>query len=157
MVVTVLMVGKTSEAFVAQGIEHFIKRLKHYLPVKIITLPDIRERKNLSPNMIRDKEAETINAAIPKPSTLVLLDEKGVEFRSLDFAGFMQKQMNSGSKELVFIIGGAYGVSESLQKKADFVLSLSRMTFTHQFIRLMLAEQLYRAMTILKNEPYHNE
>ena len=157
MVITVIMVGKTSEAFVAEGVDLFVKRLKHYLPVNQVVIPDIRDRKNLSPNVIREKEAEAILAVLPKSSTFVLLDERGTEFRSVDFAGFLQKQMNSGNKELLFVIGGAYGVSQTLRKRADFVLSLSLMTFTHQFIRLMLAEQLYRAMTILKNEPYHNE
>ena len=151
------MIGKTTEAYVAEGVEHFTQRLKHYLPFKQVVIPDIRDRKNLSPQMLKDKEAEIILSQIPKSSFLVLLDERGKEFRSLDFAGFMQKQMNSGCKDLVFLIGGAYGVSDSIVKKADYTISLSQMTFTHQFIRLMIIEQLYRAMTILKNEPYHNE
>ncbi len=151
------MIGKTTEAYVAEGVEQFTQRLKHYLLFKQVIIPDIRDRKNLSPKMVKKKEAEIILSQIPKSSILILLDERGTEFRSLDFAGFLQKQMNSGCKELVFLIGGAYGVSESIYKKADYTISLSQMTYTHQFIRLMIAEQLYRAMTILKNEPYHNE
>jgi 23S rRNA (pseudouridine1915-N3)-methyltransferase len=157
MLLTILMIGKTTDIFVTEGTEIFIERLKHYLSVKMIVIPDLKERKNLSPQQIKEKEAELMIQQIPKPSTLILLDEQGREFRSIEFSAFIQKQLNSGCKELVFLIGGAFGVADSIKKTANFSLSLSKMTFTHQFIRLMLAEQLYRAMSILKNEPYHNE
>ncbi len=157
MNITFLMVGITSEAFVQQGYELFIKRLKHYIKVKEVIIPDIKDRRFLNAEQIKEKEALLILEKLTSASYSVLLDEKGKEFSSVEFAGFLQKSMNAGTRELFFIIGGAYGVAESVKQKADMILSLSRMTFTHQVIRLLLAEQVYRAMTILKNEPYHNE
>lgn len=157
MNITILMVGNTSEAFVQQGYDVFIKRLKHYIKVKEVIIPDIKDRRYLNAEQIREKEAIMILEKLTSASYTVLLDERGKEFSSVEFAGFMQKSMNAGTRELYFIIGGAYGVVESVKQKADMILSLSRMTYTHQVIRLLLAEQVYRAMTILKNEPYHNE
>lgn len=157
MNITLLMIGNTSEAFVLDGYEVFIKRLKHYVKVKEVVIPDIKDRKHLNPEQIKEKEAVLILEKLNSANFSVLLDERGKEFSSVEFAGLLQKTMNAGTRELFFIIGGAYGVSESVKQKADTTISLSRMTFTHQFIRLIFAEQLYRAMTILKNEPYHNE
>ena len=157
MNITLLMVGNTSEAFVQAGYEVFLKRLKHYIKLKEIIIPDIKDRKHLNPEQIKEKEAPLILDKLTSANYSVLLDEKGKEFSSLEFAGFLQKTMNTGARELFFVIGGAYGVAESVKQKTDLTVSLSRMTFTHQFIRLIFAEQLYRAMTILKNEPYHNE
>jgi 23S rRNA (pseudouridine1915-N3)-methyltransferase len=154
---TVLLIGKTSTSYITEGLEIFIDRFRHYHPIKIITLPDIKDRKNLSPDQLKEKEATAFMQNIPKSSIVILLDEKGIEYRSVEFAAFIQKQLNTGAKEIVFIIGGAYGVAQSIIQAANFKIALSQMTFTHQFIRLMLMEQLYRAMTILKNEPYHNE
>jgi 23S rRNA (pseudouridine1915-N3)-methyltransferase len=151
------MIGNTSEAFVQAGYEVFMKRLKHYIKVKEVIIPDIKDRKHLNAEQVKEKEAILILEKLTSSNYSVLLDERGKEFSSVEFAGFMQKSMNAGIKELTFIIGGAYGVSESIKLKADLTISLSRMTFTHQFIRLIFCEQLYRAMTILKNEPYHNE
>jgi len=157
MNITLLMIGNTSEAFVQDGYEVFMKRLKHYIKVKEVIIPDIKDKKHLNAEQIKDKEAILILEKLASSNYSVLLDERGKEFSSVEFAGFMQKSMNAGIKELTFIIGGAYGVSESVKQKADLTVSLSRMTFTHQFIRLIFSEQIYRAMTILKNEPYHNE
>ena len=151
------MIGNTSEAFVQDGNAVFMKRLKHYIKVKEVIIPDIKERKHLNAEQIKEKEAILILEKLGSANYTVLLDEHGKEFSSMEFAGFLQKTMNAGTRELFFIIGGAYGVAESVKQKADLTVSLSRMTFTHQFIRLLFAEQLYRAMTILKNEPYHNE
>ena len=151
------MIGNTSEAFVKEGYEVFAKRLKHYLKVKEIIIPDLKDRKHLNPEQVKEKEAGLLLEKMGSASFTVLLDERGKEFSSTEFAGFLQKTMNAGTRELFFIIGGAYGVAESIKQRADISISLSRMTFTHQFIRMILAEQLYRAMTILKNEPYHNE
>jgi 23S rRNA (pseudouridine1915-N3)-methyltransferase len=151
------MIGNTSEAFVQDGYQVFMKRLKHYIKVKEVIIPDIKDRKHLNAEQIKEKEAALILEKLNTATYSVLLDERGKEFSSVEFAGFLQKTMNAGTRELFFIIGGAYGVSESIKQKADLTVSLSRMTFTHQFIRLLFAEQLYRAMTILKNEPYHNE
>jgi 23S rRNA (pseudouridine1915-N3)-methyltransferase len=157
MNITVLMIGQTSEAFVNEGYTLFIKRLKHYIKIKEVVIPDLKDRKHLNPEQVKEKEAIAILEKINTANFAVLLDEHGKEFSSVEFAGFLQKTMNAGTRELLFIIGGAYGVAESVKQKVDFTVSLSRMTFTHQFIRLLFAEQLYRAMTILKNEPYHNE
>jgi 23S rRNA (pseudouridine1915-N3)-methyltransferase len=157
MNITILMIGSTSEAFVSEGYNIFMNRLKHYIKIKEVIIPDIKERKHLNAEQIKEKEAVLILEKITSASYSVLLDEHGKELSSMEFAGFMQKTMNTGTRELFFIIGGAYGVADSVKLKTDLTVSLSRMTFTHQFIRLILAEQLYRAMTILKNEPYHNE
>jgi 23S rRNA (pseudouridine1915-N3)-methyltransferase len=157
MIITILVIGKTTEEFVQLGFKVYFDRLKHYLGVKYIELPELKDKKNLSPIQIKDKEALSILSSIPKSATIVLLDEHGVSKSSIEFANLLQKQMNSGIKELIFIIGGAFGVSELIKKQADLCISFSKMTFTHQFIRVILAEQLYRAMTILKNEPYHND
>jgi 23S rRNA (pseudouridine1915-N3)-methyltransferase len=151
------MIGNTSEAFVHDGYGLFMKRLKHYIKVKEVIIPDIKERKHLNPEQVKEKEAALILERLTTADYSVLLDERGKEFSSVEFSGFLQKTMNAGTRELFFIIGGAYGVSDSVKQKADLTVSLSRMTFTHQVIRLLFAEQLYRAMTILKNEPYHNE
>ncbi len=151
------MIGNTSEAFVKEGYEVFFKRLKHYLKVKEIIIPDIKDRKHLNAEQVKEKEALLLLEKMSTASYTVLLDERGKEFSSVEFAGFLQKTMNAGTRELFFIIGGAYGVADTIKQKVDLSISLSRMTFTHQFIRLIIAEQIYRAMTILKNEPYHNE
>jgi 23S rRNA (pseudouridine1915-N3)-methyltransferase len=151
------MIGNTSEAFVKNGYEIFFKRLKHYIKVKEIIIPDLKDRKHLNAEQIKEKEAVLILEKITSSNFTVLLDEHGKEFSSVEFAGFMQKTMNAGTREMFFVIGGAFGVAESVKQKADLTVSLSRMTFTHQLIRLFFAEQIYRAMTILKNEPYHNE
>ncbi len=157
MNITLLMIGNTSEAFVHDGYYVFLKRLTHYIKVKEVVIPDIKDRKHLTAEQIKEKEAVLLLDKLTSANYSVLLDERGKEFSSVEFAGFLQKSMNAGTRELFFIIGGAYGVSESVKQKADTTISLSRMTFTHQFIRLLFTEQLYRAMTILKNEPYHND
>ena len=156
MNITLLMIGNTSEAFVVEGYEIFTKRLKHYIKFKEVIIPDIKDRKHLNADQVKEKEAVLILEKLAASNYSVLLDERGKEFSSVEFAGFLQKTMNAGTRELFFIIGGAYGVAESVKQKADLTISLSQMTFTHQVIRLLFAEQLYRAMTILKNEPYHN-
>lgn len=157
MNITLLMIGNTSEAFVHDGYEIFLKRLKHYIKVKEIIIPDLKDRKHLNAEQIKEKEAVLILEKLTAANYSILLDEHGKEFSSIEFSGFLQKAMNAGTRDLFFIIGGAYGVSDSVKQKADITVSLSRMTFTHQFIRLIFAEQLYRSLTILKNEPYHNE
>lgn len=157
MNITLLMIGNTSEAFVLDGYEVFMKRLKHYIKVKEVVIPDVKERKHLSPEQIKEREAVVILEKLASANYSVLLDERGTEFSSVEFSSFLQKSMNAGTRELFFVIGGAYGVAESVKQKVNITVSLSRMTFTHQFIRLLFAEQLYRAMTILKKEPYHNE
>lgn len=157
MNITILMIGNTADACVQQGYDVFIKRLRHYIKVKELIIPDLKDRKHLNSEQIKEKEAALILEKSAASNFTVLLDEHGKEFSSVEFAGFLQKTMNAGTREMFFIIGGAFGVADSIKQKADITVSLSRMTFTHQLIRLLFAEQLYRAMTILKNEPYHNE
>ncbi len=157
MNITILMIGNTSEAYVKSGYDIFIKRLKHYIKVKEVLIPDLKDRKHLTPDQVKERESALLLEKISPSAYTVLLDEKGSAYTSVEFAGLLQKTMNAGNRELVFIIGGAFGVADSIKQKADLKLSLSKMTFTHQMIRLLFAEQLYRAMTILKNEPYHNE
>jgi 23S rRNA (pseudouridine1915-N3)-methyltransferase len=151
------MIGHTSEVYVQSGFDVFIKRLKHYIKVKEVVIPDLKDRKHLNNEQIKEKEAALILDKLSAANYSILLDEKGKEFSSIEFAVFLQKTINTGTRELYFVIGGAFGVAESVKHKVDLVVSMSRMTFTHQMIRLLFAEQLYRAMTILKNEPYHNE
>lgn len=157
MNIRLLVIGKTSESFIAEGIKLYFNRLEHYLPVVIQEIPDIKNIKNLSPQQVRDKEAELILKALLPASRLVILDVNGKQMGSREFAVFIEKQMSSGLKELVFLVGGAWGISGIIKQRGDHSLSLSKMTFPHQLVRLIFAEQLYRAMTILKNEPYHNE
>jgi 23S rRNA (pseudouridine1915-N3)-methyltransferase len=157
MEIMVLMIGKSNEGFISMGIEEYLKRLNHYVKTSLKIIPDLKERKNLSTIQVKDKEAALILSQIPNSSYIVLLDENGTSLSSYEFSTFLQKQFNTGIKTLVFIIGGAFGVSELIKKKANIYVSFSKMTFTHQFIRIMLIEQIYRAMTILRNEPYHNE
>jgi len=157
MNITLLFTGNTSDQHIIEGYQIFLKRLKYYVKVKEIVIPDLKDRKNFNPEQVKEKEAVMILEKLTAANCCVLLDEKGKEFTSVEFAGFLQKMMNAGTRELFFVIGGAYGVADSVKQRVDYAVSLSRMTFTHQFIRLIIAEQIYRAFTILKNEPYHNE
>jgi len=157
MNITIIMMGITSEKFVEEGYSVYMKRLKHYVKIREAIIPDVKDRKHLNAEQIKEKEAVLIFEKLTSSNYTVLLDQRGKEFSSVEFAGFLQKIMNAGTRELVFVIGGAYGVAENIKQKVDLILSVSRMTFTHQFIRLIFTEQLYRALTILKNEPYHNE
>jgi len=157
MKIRLLVIGKTDDKNLNQLIENYQKRLQHYIGFQLEMIPDIKNVKNLSEIQQKEKEGELILAKLQNTDQLVLLDEKGKEFRSLDFADFLQKKMNSGIKQLVLVIGGPYGFSETVYKKAMGKISLSKMTFSHQMIRLFIVEQLYRGFTILKNEPYHHE
>jgi len=157
MKIRLLVIGKTDDKNLNQLIENYQKRLQHYIGFQLEVIHDIKNVKNLSEIQQKEKEGELILAKLQNTDQLVLLDEKGKEFRSLDFANFLQKKMNSGIKQLVLVIGGPYGFSETVYKKAMGKISLSKMTFSHQMIRLFIVEQLYRGFTILKNEPYHHE
>tara|TARA_R110001632_G_scaffold152588_2_gene270281 strand:- start:14922 stop:15395 length:474 start_codon:yes stop_codon:yes gene_type:complete len=157
MKIKLLVIGKTDDKNLNQLIENYQNRLKHYIGFQLEIIPDIKNVKNLSQLQQKEKEGELILAKLQNTDQLVLLDEKGKEFRSIDFANFLQKKMNSGIKQLVLVIGGPYGFSENVYKKAIGKISLSKMTFSHQMIRLFVVEQLYRGFTILKNEPYHHE
>ena len=157
MKIKLLVIGKTEDKDLDQLIEKYQQRLNHYVNFDIEIIPDIKNVNNLSQLQQKEKEGELILSKLKNTDQLVLLDEKGKEFRSLDFASYLQKKMNSGIKQLVLVIGGPYGFSEAVYKKATGKISLSKMTFSHQMIRLFIVEQLYRGFTILKNEPYHHE
>ena len=157
MKIKLLVIGKTDDKDLVQLIKKYQQRLNHYINFEIEIIPDIKNVKNLSQLQQKEKEGELILSKLKNTDQLVLLDEKGKEFRSLDFASYLQKKMNSGIKQLVLVIGGPYGFSEAIYKKATGKISLSKMTFSHQMIRLFVVEQLYRGFTILKNEPYHHE
>ncbi len=157
MNIKLTVIGKTEEKHLIEAIETYTKRLKHYINFEIIYLPDVKGVKNLSALEIKDKEAPLLLNQISKYDKNILFDEKGKEFTSVEFAQFLQKQMNQGIKNLHFIVGGAYGFSPKVYEKAQDKVSISKMTFSHQMIRLLIVEQIYRAFTILNNEPYHKE
>ena len=157
MKIKLLVVGKTDDKRIQSLIDDYSNRLKHYISFQLEVIPDIKNVKNLSVDHQKKKEGDLILSKVTNADRLVLLDEKGKEFSSMNFSKFMQKQMNSGVKQLIFVVGGPYGFSEEVYKKAQGKISLSQMTFSHQMIRLFFTEQIYRAFTILKNEPYHHE
>lgn len=157
MKIKLLTIGKTDDKHLQALIDAYQKRLGHYIKIELQVLPDIKKAKHLSEAEQKEKEGELILKAIESTDHLVLLDEKGQEFRSVGFAKYLQKKMNAGLKQLVLVIGGPYGFSEAVYQKAHGKIALSKMTFSHQMIRLFIMEQLYRAFTILKNEPYHHE
>ena len=157
MKIKLIAIGKTDDKNLTQLIDGYQKRLNHYIKFELEIIPDIKNAKNLSKNQQMEKEGALILKKIASTDQLLLLDEKGHEFRSIEFSRFLQKKMNSGIKQLVFVIGGPYGFSQAVYKKAQGKVSLSNMTFSHQMIRLFMVEQLYRAYTILNHEPYHHE
>jgi len=157
MKIKLLAIGKTDNPALEQLFQLYQKRLKHYIKFELEIIPDIKNVKNLSKMQQKEKEGELILKRLQPTDLLVLLDEKGKEFRSIEFSNYMQKKMNSGIKQLVFVIGGPYGFSQNVYQKANEKISLSKMTFSHQMVRLFLIEQVYRAFTIIKNEPYHHE
>ena len=156
MKIQLFLTGKTTDARLVSLIEDYQQRLKHYVPFELVVIPDIKNAKSLSQDQLKTAEGEAILSRLMPAMDVLLLDEHGREFRSIEYAEFLQKKMASG-KDLALIIGGAYGFSEAVYQRANGKISLSQMTFSHQMIRLMAIEQLYRAMTILRNEPYHHE
>lgn len=157
MKVTLLAIGKTDDGYLIDGIEKYLKRLKHYIKFEVIIIPDLKNTKNLSETEQKTKEAELILKNISSTDEVAILDEKGQEFSSVRFADFINKRMIGSVQNLVFIIGGPYGFDQSIYQRANYKISLSKLTFSHQMIRLFFVEQLYRAFTILKGEPYHHE
>lgn len=157
MDILLLTVGKTTQQYVQSGIDEYIKRLRRYIPYKIECIADIKGSKALTADIIKEKEGEQILSNLSPSDFCILLDEHGKEFTSMQFAGHLQKIMSSGRKRAVFIVGGPYGFSQAVYARADQMLSLSKMTFTHEMIRLFFTEQVYRAMTILRGELYHHE
>ncbi len=150
------VIGKTNTSYLKEGILVYEKRLKHYLSYSSTIIPDIKNPKNYSPTQLKKKEGESVLDKVKKEDYLVLLDENGKHFSSEAFAKFMEQQFNQSKKRLIFLVGGAFGFSDEVYARANQKIALSKMTFSHQMVRLFFVEQLYRAMTILKNEPYHN-
>lgn len=156
MQIKLIAIGKTDKAELNQLISTYQSRLSHYVRFTFEILPDIKNSKNLSESLQKEEEGKLILSKISSSDRLILLDENGKEMNSVEFSEFLQKQMNSGLKSLILAIGGPYGFSEAVYKEAAGKLALSKMTFSHQMIRLFVIEQLYRGFTILKNEPYHH-
>ncbi len=157
MKIKLLAIGKTDNKQLIQLIDEYQKRLKHYVKFEFEIIPDIKNAKNLSEQQQKEKEGELILSKLQNTDQLILLDDKGKQYSSVEFSKYLQKKMNAGLKQLVLVIGGPYGFSDAVYQKAQGKLSLSKMTFSHQMIRLFIVEQLYRGFTILRNEPYHHE
>ena len=157
MKITLLVVGKTDSSWLLDGMNKYIKRLKHYVNFEIEIIPDIKKGKNTSITIQKQKEGDLILSKLAPGKEMHLFDEKGKTLTSKELSVFLEKKMLSGLKELVFVIGGPYGFSEDVYLKASSKISLSRLTFSHQMVRLLCVEQIYRAFTIIKGEPYHHE
>ena len=156
MKITLLVVGKTVIRELVSLIDDYVSRLRHYVQFELCVIPDLKNTVSMSFEEQKSREGDLIMKPVGKSDKLVLLDERGKEYRSVDFASQINKWLNSGSN-LVFAVGGPYGFSKPVYDRSDAMVSLSKMTFSHQMIRLLFVEQLYRAFTILRNEPYHHE
>ncbi len=157
MNIKLIAIGKTDNKALQSLIDDYTKRLSFYIKFDLDIIPDIKNVKNLSEAQQKEKEGELILGKLTPTDQLILLDENGTTFSSVGFSDYLQKKMNSGTKTLVFVIGGPYGFSAEVYKKAQGKVSLSEMTFSHQMVRLFFIEQLYRSFTILRNEPYHHQ
>lgn len=157
MKITLMVIGKTDTKYLTEGINEYVKRLNHYIKFDIEVIPDIKKTKNLGIELQKNQEGELILLKNLHGKELHLFDEKGEIFSSREFAVFLEKKMASGLKELVFVIGGPYGFSQRVYETAKSKISLSKLTFSHQMVRLMCVEQIYRAFTILNGEPYHHD
>lgn len=151
-----ILVGKTADKHFAAGINDYTERIGHYMPFEIITIPELKNTKNLTEEQQKQMEGDLIARQLQPSDTVVLMDEHGREFRSVEFAGWLEQKRNT-ARRLVFIIGGPYGFSGRIYDRANEKISLSRMTFSHQMVRLIFTEQIYRACTIIRGEPYHHE
>ena len=157
MNIKLISIGKTDDKALLVLIDSYIKRLKHYIKFEFVIIPDIKNRRNTSILQQKILEGDLLLKKLQISDIVVLLDEKGQQYSSIEFSKFISKKMLAGTKQVVFIIGGPYGFSQELYQRADHKISLSKMTFSHQMVRLFVVEQIYRAFTILKNEPYHHE
>lgn len=157
MKISLITVGKTDIAWVRQGLDMYVSRLKHYAPFELVEIPELKNVSALTKDQIKLKEGELIMKLVKHSDDLVLLDEHGREFRSIEFARYLEDKMISSGRDIVFVVGGAYGFSPDVYSRANGKISLSKMTFSHQIVRTIFAEQLYRAFTIIKGEPYHHE
>ena len=157
MKITLLTVGKTDKDWVRQGLDIYVSRLKHYVPFSITEIPELKNVSALTKDQIKTREGELILKNIRNTDDVILLDERGKEYSSMELARILQDKMTYGGRDIVYVIGGAYGFSDDVYARANSKLSLSRMTFSHQMVRAIFAEQIYRAFTIMKGEPYHHE
>lgn len=157
MKIELAVIGKTSIGYLKQGIDEYIKRLKHYVPFEIKYIDDIKNTKNISEDQQKRTEGAKILSLLDKSDFVVLLDEHGKEYTSMQYSSYIQKRILSGAKKVVFVIGGPYGFSQEVYDRANDKISFSKMTFNHEMIRLIFTEQLYRAYTIINHEPYHHE
>ena len=157
MKITLLTVGKTDKDWGRQGLDIYVSRLKHYVPFSITEIPELKNVSALTKDQIKTREGELILKNIRNTDDVILLDERGKEYSSMELARILQDKMTYGGRDIVYVIGGAYGFSDAVYSRANSKLSLSRMTFSHQMVRTIFAEQIYRAFTIMKGEPYHHE
>ena len=157
MKITLLSIGKTEDAYIKEGIDKYLKRLKHYTKLELVELPELKNTKALTQDQQKSKEAEMLHKKFNPTDFVILLDEKGLELSSSQFAAYLDKKAIASVSNIIFVIGGPYGFEQSVYQRANDKLSLSRMTFSHQMVRLFFVEQLYRAYTIIKGEPYHHE
>ena len=157
MKITLLTVGKTDKDWVRQGMDIYVSRLKHYIPFSVVEIPELRNVSALTMDQIKTREGELILKNIRPTDDVILLDERGKEYTSVELAKVIHDKMSYTGKDMVYVIGGAYGFSEAVYQRANSKISLSRMTFSHQMVRAIFVEQIYRAFTIMKGEPYHHE
>lgn len=157
MKIALLTVGKTDRDWVKQGLDIYVSRLKHYIPFSINEIPELKNVSALSKEQIKSREGELILKLVKPTDDLILLDERGKEYTSMELAKVIQDKISYSNKDIVYVIGGAYGFSEEVYRRANSKMSLSKMTFSHQMVRAIFAEQIYRAFTIIRGEPYHHE
>ena len=157
MKITLLTVGKTDKDWVKQAIDIYASRMKHYFPFSIVEIPELKNVSSLSQDQIKTKEGELILKNVKPADDVILLDERGREFSSMEFAKVLQDKISYNGKDIIFVIGGAYGFSDAVRQRSNSKISLSKMTFSHQMVRAIFVEQLYRAFTIMRGEPYHHE
>jgi 23S rRNA (pseudouridine1915-N3)-methyltransferase len=157
MEVKLVTVGKTDVPWVKEGLDLYVSRLRHYVPFTLVEIPQLKNVSAFSQEQIKEKEGELILKQVAPGETVILLDERGRQYRSVEWADWIQRQLSMGGKGLVFVVGGAYGFSQKVYDRSNGLVSLSKMTFSHQMVRTVFAEQLYRAFTIIRGEPYHHE
>ena len=157
MKITLLTVGRTDVEWVRKGLDLYVSRLRHYVPFSLIEIPELKNVSALAREQIKQKEGELVLKALKPSDCVILVDERGREYRSIEFSAMLEDRMSRGGRDLVFVVGGAYGFSDAVYSRSDEKISLSKMTFSHQMVRTIFAEQLYRAFTIMKGEPYHHE
>jgi 23S rRNA (pseudouridine1915-N3)-methyltransferase len=155
--ILLLTIGNTDKKHMREGIDDYVKRLSFYVPFEMKVIPDIKNRSSLTEDLQKEKEGLLILDQVSPGDYLILLDERGIEFASIEFSKWIERKMIAGTRQLVFVIGGPYGFSNSVYQRSDVKIALSKLTFSHQMVRLIFVEQVYRAMTIIKNEPYHHK